>query len=44
MHRSLCPHFHVIEVPVVKLRLKNDVEVNVRSWNLTEEKHSGRIY
>lgn len=30
MCHSLCPHLHVIEVPVVKLR-ENDVEVNVRS-------------
>lgn len=31
MCHSLCPHLHVIEVPVVKLRWENDVEVNVRS-------------
>lgn len=31
MRHSLCPHLHVVEVPIVKLRLKNGVEVNVRS-------------
>lgn len=31
MCHSLCPHLHVIEVPAGKLRLKKDVEVNVRS-------------
>jgi len=27
MRHSLCPHLHVIEVPVVKLRLKNLGEI-----------------